>query len=122
VRGDKAPKTYTTGDWPHDAVAPPSAPAGVHYSLVLARVLATAAERQGLSHRAVSTKAGLNPTAVGRIVRGELYPDLASLARLEVALQTDLLPPHLYRTLPPATSLDDDPDTPPDDHPDRSGN
>ena len=110
MRGDKAPLTYTAGDWPHQAVARPSAPAGVHYALVLARILANAAERQGLSHRAVSAKAGLNPTAVGRIVRGEVYPDLATLARLEVALQVDLLPPNLFRTLPRAASPEDDQD------------
>ena len=101
VRGDKAPLTYTTGTWPHEAAALPSAPVGVHYSLALARALDTAANKQGLSHRAASARAGLNPTAVGRICRGEVYPDLATIARLEHALQTDLLPPDRRRLPPP---------------------
>lgn len=102
MRGDKAPLTYTTGEWPLDAVAGAGAPAGVHYALVLARALHRAAGLRGLSHRAMSLKAGLNPTAVGRIVRGEVYPDLATIARLEAALQQDLLPPHRFRALPAA--------------------
>ncbi|KPI02928.1 helix-turn-helix domain protein [Actinobacteria bacterium OK074] len=110
VRGDKAPLTYTTGEWPRHAVANPDAPVGVHYSLVLARTIADIAEREKLSHRAISRKAMLNPTAVGRIVRGELYPDLATLARLEVALQTDLLPPGLFREARQGTSTVDGPD------------
>ncbi|MEU4796743.1 hypothetical protein [Streptomyces sp. NPDC023327] len=32
-----------------------------------------------------------------QIVRGEVYPDLATLARLEVALRTDLLSRGLFR-------------------------
>lgn len=106
MRGDKAPLTYTTGPWPQEATAGADAPAGVHYALVLAQALHAAAAARGLSHRAVSVQAGLNPTAVGRIVRGEVYPDLATIARLEAALQQDLLPPHLFRTLPAPTTDD----------------
>ncbi|MEY9932544.1 hypothetical protein ABH926_007195 [Catenulispora sp. GP43] len=92
VRGDKGPMTYTEGAWPHSAVPAPEAPVGVHYALALARVLDNTAAARGLSHRAVSAEAGLNATAVGRIVRGEVYPDLATIARLERALGTLLLP------------------------------
>ncbi|WPO76157.1 helix-turn-helix transcriptional regulator [Streptomyces sp. KN37] len=70
------------------------------YSLALARALDDAAKARHLSHRAASVRAGLNPTAVGRIVRGELYPDLATLARLEVALRTNLLERGLFRRVP----------------------
>jgi hypothetical protein len=100
MRGDKAPHTYTTGEWPQDAEAGADVPPGVHYALLLARALHEAGAARGLSHRAMSLQAGLNPTAVGRIVRGELYPDLATIARLEAALQKDLLPPARFQLLP----------------------
>lgn len=99
VRGDKAPQTYTEGDWPYNAVPGPDAPVGVSYALTLARTLDANARERGLSHRAVSERAGLNLTAVGRIVRGEVYPDLATIARLEAFLGTVLLPTDRLRTL-----------------------
>ncbi|WP_424862991.1 hypothetical protein [Streptomyces sp. MMS24-I29] len=101
VRGDKIPRTYTEGAWPHDAVPQADAPPPVHYSLTLARALDSLCARRGFSHRALSLSAGLAPNAVGRIVRGELYPDLATLARLEVIAQEPLYPQALYQTLRP---------------------
>lgn len=97
VRGDKIPRTYTTGEWPKDAVPNDDAPVGVHYSLALARTLSALAEERNLSHRRMSESAGLSAPTVGRIVRGAVYPDLATLARLEAALQTDLYPAGLHR-------------------------
>lgn len=97
VRGDKAPLSYTSGSWPYEAVPYDHAPIGVHYSLALARRLASLAAARGLSHRALSERAGLHSAAVGRIVRGEVYPDLSTLARLEQALETDIYPSGLYR-------------------------
>ncbi|MEV0027935.1 helix-turn-helix transcriptional regulator [Nocardia sp. NPDC050793] len=99
VRGDKAPQTYTKGEWPHDAVPQPDAPLPVHYSLTLARTLDDLCARRGLSHRALSLAAGIAPNAVGRIVRGELYPDLATLARLEAAAEEPIYPYRAYLTL-----------------------
>ncbi|MFF4714439.1 helix-turn-helix domain-containing protein [Streptomyces eurythermus] len=99
MRGDRAPRTYTTGQWPHYAEPDASAPPGVHYSLALARALHDATVQKNLSHRAASELAGLNATAVGRIVRGEVYPDLATLARLEVALRAPLLDRDLHRSV-----------------------
>ncbi|AKN68714.1 hypothetical protein QR97_01850 [Streptomyces sp. PBH53] len=109
MRGDRAPLTYTKGEWPHAAVPVASAPPGVHYSLALARALDDAAKDQNLSHRGASLRAGLNATAVGKIVRGEVYPDLSTLARLEVALRTNLLERGLFRKVLPAE--------PPEQHP-----
>ncbi|MGW1275553.1 helix-turn-helix domain-containing protein [Streptomyces tsukubensis] len=103
MRGDRSPLAYTTGRWPYDAEPDGTAPPGVHYSLAIARALDTTAVHLGLSHRAVSERAGLNPTAVGRIVRGEVYPDLATIARLETALRTPLLDRDLHRTVPAPT-------------------
>jgi len=102
MRGDKAPQTYTSGEWPAQASVHADAPPGVHYALVLARALDHAITQRGLSQRSASTRAGLNATAVGRIIRGLVYPDLSTIARLETALQTDLLPPRRLRT-PPAS-------------------
>jgi hypothetical protein len=103
MRGDRAPHAYTTGQWPHDAEPDASAPPGVHYSLALARALHDTTVQKNLSHRAASVLAGLNATAVGRIVRGEVYPDLATLARLEVALRTPLLDRDLHQSVPTST-------------------
>ncbi len=100
VRGDKAPQTYTRGEWPYDAVAQAEAPAPVHYSLALARRLDELCRSLDLSHRALSLAAGVASNAVGRIVRGELYPDLATLARLETAAQASIYPDKIYRALP----------------------
>ncbi|MFB7672661.1 helix-turn-helix domain-containing protein [Kitasatospora purpeofusca] len=106
MRGDKAPGRYTTGPWPHEAQPVPQAPPGVHYALALAREIDLIAEQRGLSHRAISRLAGLNETAVGTIVRGQVYPDLATIARLEQALDGDLLPPGRPRTLLPRDTND----------------
>ncbi|WP_406220642.1 multiprotein-bridging factor 1 family protein [Streptomyces decoyicus] len=100
MRNDQFPASHTTGKWPCDAAAPATAPPGVHYALALACALHQTIQAKGISQRAASHLAGLNPTAVGRILRGECYPDLSSIARLEVALQTPLLTPDLYRTAP----------------------
>lgn len=75
------------------------APLPVHYSLALARALDDLCARRGCSHRALSLAAGVASNAVGRIVRGELYPDLATLARLEVTVQEPVYPQGLYRAL-----------------------
>lgn len=97
VRGDKVPQTYTEGQWPHDAVPRPGAPVPVHYSLALARTLDALCRRRGISHRALSLEAGIAPNAVGRIVRGEVYPDLATLARLETAVGEPVYPHGAYQ-------------------------
>ncbi|WP_055530106.1 helix-turn-helix domain-containing protein [Streptomyces graminilatus] len=112
MRGDKAPHAYTDGEWPAEVSVHADAPPGVHYALVLARALDDALTRRGLSQRSASTRAGLNATAVGRIIRGLVYPDLSTIARLETALQTDLLPRHLFRTLPASdATTENTPDT-----------
>lgn len=92
VRGDKVPQTYTDGEWPYDAVPHADAPVPVYYSLALARTLDGLCTDRGLSHRALSLRAGIAANAVGRIVRGEVYPDLATLGRLEVALEASIFP------------------------------
>ncbi|MFG2222419.1 hypothetical protein [Streptomyces sp. NPDC048644] len=97
VRGDRLPWAYTTGTWPHDAVPGDDAPLPVYYSLSMARTLDVLCTRREISHRALSLAAGLAPNSVGRIVRGEVYPDLASIARLEEAIDESIYPSGLYR-------------------------
>lgn len=104
VRGDKAPRTYTVGEWPDHAVPAEDAPAGVYYSLALARRLDARCHELGISDRAASGRAGLATNAAGRIIRGEVYPDLASLARLETALQAQLYPVDIYRQVAEETA------------------
>jgi len=99
VRGDKNPSAYTTGEWPYDAVPEPDAPLPVYYSLALARTLDGLCDRRGYSHRSLSLAAGIASNAVGRIVRGDVYPDLATLARLEDAAKEPIYPHELYRQL-----------------------
>ncbi|WP_280453143.1 helix-turn-helix domain-containing protein [Nocardia cyriacigeorgica] len=103
VRGDKAPHTHTTGEWPYDARPNPDAPVPVYYSLAVARTLDDLCVRRGLSHRGLAAAAGIASNAVSRIVRGQLYPDMATLARLEVAAQEPIFPQGIYRTLPRAS-------------------
>jgi hypothetical protein len=102
VRGDRIPSSYTEGAWPHDAVPKLDAPLPVHYSLAVARTLDTVCTRRGISHRSLALAAGLAPNSTGRIVRGEVYPDLATLARLEAAAEESIYPDGLYRSVRPA--------------------
>ncbi len=99
VRGDRIPRTYTEGEWPHAAIPSADAPLPVHYALALARALDDLCARRRQSHRALSQAAGLAPNSVGRIARGEVYPDLATLARLEAAVEEPIYPQGLYRAL-----------------------
>ncbi|MFE7114315.1 helix-turn-helix domain-containing protein [Streptomyces sp. NPDC057654] len=111
VRGDRVPHAYTEGEWPYEAVPLDDAPLPVHYGLALARTLDMLCERHEISHRALSLRAGLAPNGVGRIVRGEVYPDLATVARLEAAVDAPIYPQGLYRDLP-GTNRPENPQTP----------
>jgi transcriptional regulator with XRE-family HTH domain len=50
---------------------------------------------RGLSLRAVATPAGIDPTSLSRLLTGKVVPDLATIANLELALDTDLWPGRL---------------------------
>lgn len=98
-RSDEAPKTFVqSGTWP-DATLRPDAPGEAHYAQQLARRLATAMSERPISNRALARLAGVSHPTVGFILNGEHYADIATVARLEIALGTDLYPAGLHRQL-----------------------
>lgn len=75
-----------------------------HYGVALARRLAAVMKDRSLSDRAVARLSGMSHNTIGRIARGEVLPDLGTVARLEVALQTSLWPSALWHTFTPDAS------------------
>lgn len=89
---DQIPAAYVAdGVWPY-ARLQPDAPASAHYGQALARNLYRALEESGQSLRTLGEAAGITHTTIGRVVRGEVMPDLGTLARLEVALSVEIWP------------------------------
>ena len=89
---DRAPINYaTSGTWPEVTLGP-GAPVSAHFARAFVRRLDTALADTGLSGRAVAGIAGVAHTTVQRVLRGEVLPDLGTIARLEVALGVDLYP------------------------------
>ncbi|MCP9944168.1 helix-turn-helix domain-containing protein [Streptomyces somaliensis] len=60
----------------------------------IARALAEAMERQGLSANALASAAGVNRQAITYVLRGETWPDILTVASLELALGEMLWPRH----------------------------
>lgn len=60
-------------------------------------VLNLRAAAPGLSTRAIATAAGVHHSVVADLLAGNGYPDTATLARLEQALDTALWPAHRPR-------------------------
>lgn len=54
--------------------------------------IAAVMDQRGLSLRAVAVPAGIDPTSLSRLLTGKVVPDLATIANLERALDTDLWP------------------------------
>ncbi|MFI1518599.1 helix-turn-helix domain-containing protein [Kitasatospora cineracea] len=89
---DQVPKEYvSSGIWPR-AELRVDAPASAHYSQALARNLEAALHASGHSLRTLADEAGLTHTTIGRVLRGEVLPDLGTLARLEVVFDIELWP------------------------------
>ncbi|MFJ9033598.1 multiprotein-bridging factor 1 family protein [Streptomyces sp. NPDC102274] len=91
------------GQWPLVTLVP-DAPLTARFGAAFALNLYTAMTGQGLSDRALAKRAGFSHTTVGRIARGEVLPDLGTIARLEVALQADLYPFGLRATFDPSAA------------------
>ena len=72
--------------WPNE----PSADADVEVARRLAVNLGDAIA--GRSIREIGRIAGVDPVAIGRVLRGETWPDLQTVARLEAGLASDLWP------------------------------
>jgi DNA-binding phage protein len=84
---DGPPISYVTaGEWPYGTIEDPIA----GYAQEVARRLAQAIGEK--SFRSVARQAGVDHTTIMAVVRGERWPDLITLARLEVALNTRLWP------------------------------
>ena len=63
-------------------------------------------EEQNLSQRGLEKRSTVSHNTIGRILCGDVLPDLGTLARLEATLQIDIYPTRLYERLA-------DPPTPP---------
>lgn len=99
VRNDQVPRTFvSSGTWP-DVELAPGAPLGAHYGRRIAQTLKRLMTERGLTQRDVAERSGVTHNTVGRVLRGTVYPDLATLARLERAFDADIYPAGLYRDL-----------------------
>lgn len=100
LRNDAIPSTFTvSGTWPDGALAA-DAPIGAHYGRHVAQILKREMDQRGLSQRGLAELSGVHHNTVGRVLRGDVYPDLATLARLEKALNVgDLYPTGLHQRI-----------------------
>lgn len=88
--GDKSPRAaLAEGNWP-DGPLRPDAPVAAVYAQALSRRLRDVTE--GLSLRAVAERTGVDHTTVRDVLRGDVWPDLATIARLETGLGETLWP------------------------------
>jgi len=103
----RRPNQYTVdGEWPH-AHLEPSVPA--EYAQGFARNLAEATA--GLSLRKIARTADLDPMTIRAILRGESWPDMASVGKLEAAYRRLLWPADSTRRKIMSDALGDDPQT-----------
>ncbi|MEU4234886.1 helix-turn-helix transcriptional regulator [Nonomuraea sp. NPDC026600] len=70
----------------------PDAPPGAHYAQEIARRVRTAMTERGLSQQELADAAGVGQRTVSRVLLGDVYCDVATLARLEQALRVSLYP------------------------------
>ena len=85
---DGPPASYLAGgEWPHGRV---EGPAEVEVVRRLVEALVAAMGDDGL--RATARAAGVNHASLRSVLRGESWPDVVTLARLERALDVDLWP------------------------------
>ncbi|WP_335941620.1 helix-turn-helix domain-containing protein [Streptomyces sp. PTD5-9] len=80
------------GDWPY-AVMDGYRPAQVGQAI--ARALAEAMERKGLSANALATASGVNRQVISNVLAGSTWPDLLTVASLEDTLGEMLWPRHV---------------------------
>ncbi len=98
--GDQVPAAYVaSGQWPH-AHLRTDAPVSAHYGQQIARRLAEAMSQAGLSARKLATLSGLDNRTIGRVLLGDVLPDVGTLARLETALKLDLWPAGYHAQVP----------------------
>ncbi len=78
-----------SGVWPDAAL---DGDIGARYCQDFAAALTDRLDTLGWSFRQLERESGVSYRAVAQIVRGLAAPDLRTVARLELALQADLLP------------------------------
>jgi transcriptional regulator with XRE-family HTH domain len=102
------------GAWPY-AMMDGYRPAQVGQAI--ARALAEAMERKGLSANALASASGVNRQVITNVLTGSTWPDLLTVASLEETLGEMLWPRHVdwpkdengvrHQPLPPETCRDD---------------
>lgn len=80
-----------TGTWPCGPFRDDAPPYATVTAALVARV-SSLMDQGRLSLRAVAAPAGIDPTSLSRLLTGKVVPDLATIANLERALDTDLWP------------------------------
>lgn len=76
---DRAP-----APWPHVASTDPLAETARHFVLRLQQAMGSR------SVRSVATEAGISHVTLLRVIGGRVWPDLATITRLEITLDADL--------------------------------
>ena len=84
------PRTHlVAGTWPD---GPVDGPPVAHYAREIARRLRDAVTASGLSLRRVAEGCDVDRQTISRVIAGEVMPDVATVAALEVGLDVDLWP------------------------------
>ena len=84
------PRTHLVdGTWPD---GPVDGPPVVHYAREIARRLRDGVAASGLSLRGVAERCHVDRQTVTRVIDGDVVPDVATVAALEVGLDVDLWP------------------------------
>lgn len=91
-QNDQLPLTYVvSGTWPTAELAA-DAPPSAHYGQALALRLDEAIARADVSLRVLGERAGVSHATISRLRRGEVLPDIGTIARLETTLGAPLWP------------------------------
>ncbi|MBT1618090.1 helix-turn-helix domain-containing protein [Curtobacterium flaccumfaciens] len=91
---DRAP-----APWPEVASVDPLAEVARTFVLRLRRAMGD------LSVRAVASEAGISHVTLLRVLNGQVWPDLVTITRLEIALDADLHSSRAVRKAPPSADL-----------------
>ncbi|MFI8927129.1 helix-turn-helix transcriptional regulator [Streptomyces sp. NPDC053474] len=86
----KGPRGFVlSGQWPHADLADHH---GARVAQALSRRLADAMHHRGLSANRLAAAADVNRQTIANVLAGTGWPDLLTIASLELALDTDLWP------------------------------
>lgn len=85
-----APRAFVlSGAWPDAALADHH---GARVAQALARRLAATMDRRGISANRLARSSGINRQTIANVLAGSGWPDLLTIASLELALEADLWP------------------------------